>query len=225
MFRVLVLILVLMSPVVFGQTEDKAPPNPIPEASKLYEFGKATDGYLKMLFSDFSAKLNADPTARGYIINHGTDREIKIRERQIQSAISFLKIDAARVTIVRGGNGGQQETTVWLVPEGAEMPASLQKPHKIDSFGRITESDLKKRIGKFLSSLRNEPAAAGHIIIDGTPAYADGHEKLIRKIMRIRAFSFYRITIARGEVSGKPQTEFWLIPAGATSRDIKRDEN
>jgi hypothetical protein len=123
MFRILFLILVLMSSAVWAQTEDKAPPNPIPEAVKLYEFGKATNGYVKMLFTDFQVKLNADPTAQGYIGNYGTKREIKIRERQIRIAISFHKLDATRITIVNGGNAvGKQKTIVWIVPEGAEPP-------------------------------------------------------------------------------------------------------
>jgi hypothetical protein len=123
MFRVLFLIWVLTSSAVFAQTEDNTPADPRPEASKLYEFGKATDGYVKMLFTDFSAKLNADPTAQGYIGNYGTEREIKIRERQIQKAIFFRKMDATRITIVNGGNIlGKQKTIVWIVPAGVEPP-------------------------------------------------------------------------------------------------------
>jgi len=122
MFRILFLILVFTSSVAFAQTEDKTPPEPRPEAVRLYEFGKATNGYVKKLFTDFSVKLNAEPEAQGYIINYGTDREIKIRERKIQKAISFLRIEAARITIVRGGNIGKQKTTVWIVPAGAEPP-------------------------------------------------------------------------------------------------------
>jgi|SRR5215213_3772342 len=118
MFRVLFLILVLMSSTVFAQTEDKTRP----EAIKLYDFGKATNGYVKMLFTDFEVKLKADPTSQGYIINYGTDREIKIRRRQILMAVSFRGIDATRITIASGGNIGKQKTIVWLVPAGAEPP-------------------------------------------------------------------------------------------------------
>src|SRR5215212_2905970 len=122
MFRVLILILILTGSTVLAQTEDKTPVDRQPEPIKLYDFGKATDGYVKMLFTDFETKLNADPTAQGYIINYGTDRELRIRERQILKAISFCRIDPARITIMSGGNIGKQRTTVWLVPAGTESP-------------------------------------------------------------------------------------------------------
>jgi hypothetical protein len=117
------------------------------------------------------------------------------------------------------------KTEAWLIPAGAKPPELVQKPHKIDFFGRITESDLKKRFVKFLVRLRADPTATGHIIIDGSPTDAAGQAKLIRKIMRVRAFSSYRITIVRGRTDGKPLTELWLIAAGSRTDDIERDEN
>lgn len=48
MFRVLFLILVLMSSAVFARVEDKNSPEPRPEAVKFVEFGKA-NGYVKCL--------------------------------------------------------------------------------------------------------------------------------------------------------------------------------
>jgi hypothetical protein len=122
MFRILFLILVLMSSFVFAQTEDKTPVDPRPEAVKLEEFGKATNGFVKMLFDNFMAKLQADPTAQGYIINYGSNREIRIREKQIRNAIAFRRYDTARITIVRGGNEKVIRTQFWIVPAGAETP-------------------------------------------------------------------------------------------------------
>lgn len=122
MFRVLFLILILTGSTVLAQTEDNTPVDPRPEAIKLYDFGKATDGYIKKLFTDFGTKLKANPTAQGYIINYGTDRELWLRERQILKAISFRRIDSIRITIINSRNIGKQRTTVWLVPAGTEPP-------------------------------------------------------------------------------------------------------
>jgi hypothetical protein len=110
-----------MSSFAFAQTEDKAPVDS-PASIKLYEFGKATNGYVKRIFTEFQVELNADPNAQGYIINYGTDIEIARRERQIKEGIIFCRIDAPRITIVKGGNIGKLKTQIWIVPAGAEMP-------------------------------------------------------------------------------------------------------
>jgi hypothetical protein len=96
-----------------------------PEARLIDEFGKLTDDDVKARIDALYRELANDPSARGYIINYGTDKEISNRERQIQKAINFLKYDPSRVTIVRGGanpNGAGVYTKVWVVPSGAANP-------------------------------------------------------------------------------------------------------
>src|SRR5437868_14034798 len=102
MFRTLFLVLVLLTSATFAQTDDNNAPKDVrPEAVKLFEVKSATNGYVKMLFSQFLTNLNADPTAQGYIINYGSDIQIARRERQIGNAVSILKIDRTRITMVR----------------------------------------------------------------------------------------------------------------------------
>jgi hypothetical protein len=122
MFRVLFLILVLMSSFVFAQSEDKTPAAPRLEAVKFEEFGKATNGYVKMLFDSIMVKLQANPNAQLVIINYGSDREIAKREKQIRNAIAFRRYETTRITLIRGGNEKVIRTQFWIVPEGAETP-------------------------------------------------------------------------------------------------------
>src|SRR5207237_1045434 len=89
------------------------------------EFGKLSDNEVKAYIQNLYVELSNNPEAQGYIINYGTDKEIANRERQIQRAINFLKLNANHVTIVRGGenkNGTGVWTIVWIVPPGAEFP-------------------------------------------------------------------------------------------------------
>lgn len=88
------------------------------------EFGKLPDDEVKARIQNLYVELGNNPNSQGYIINYGTDKEITNRERQIRKAIDFLKLDASRVTLVRGGaspNGGVW-TKVWIVPPGADNP-------------------------------------------------------------------------------------------------------
>jgi hypothetical protein len=94
-----------------------------PEARLIDTIGAATNDDIKARLEGLRNELGADPNARGYIINYGTARQIAARERQLQQAITFLGIDASRVTIVRGGDRGAGiETQVYIVPSGAENP-------------------------------------------------------------------------------------------------------
>lgn len=97
----------------------------IPEARLFDEFGKLPDDEVKARIQNLYVELGNNPNSQGYIINYGTDREITNRERQIRKAIDFLKLDASRVTLVRGGanpNGAGVWTKVWIVPPGANNP-------------------------------------------------------------------------------------------------------
>jgi hypothetical protein len=117
-------------------------------------------------------------------------------------------------------------TAFAQTPSGAKPPQTPAKPQKIDFFGRITNSDLKKRLERFLAALGVEPNNTGYIIISGSKTYAARREKSIRENMRRRESAFAPgILIERGVVGGKPLTEFWLIPAGSGRDEIKRGEN
>lgn len=96
-----------------------------PEARLFDEFGKLPDDEVKARIQNLYVELGNNPNSQGYIINYGTDKEITNRERQIRKAIDFLKLDASRVTLVRGGanpNGTGVYTKVWIVPPGADNP-------------------------------------------------------------------------------------------------------
>ena len=90
------------------------------------EFGKLANDDVKARIQNLYVELGNNPNAQGYIINYGTDKEIAAREKQIQNAISFLRLDANRLTMVRGGANPRGESgawsIVWIVPPGAEPP-------------------------------------------------------------------------------------------------------
>jgi len=97
--------------------------DPSPQATKIDEFGKATNGNVKMRFDNFMRELQNDPNAQGYVINYGSAKEIAKRQRQIRNAIAFRKFDASRITLVRGGQTDETiKTQFWVVPAGATPP-------------------------------------------------------------------------------------------------------
>ena len=94
------------------------------EPERVDDFGKAVNDEVKARVQNFyTTYLNPNPSAKGYIINYGTPKQIAAREKQITAAIRFLKFDPSRVTMVSGGDRGNGiETTFWVVPPGADDP-------------------------------------------------------------------------------------------------------
>lgn len=98
----------------------------VPDVARLFdEFGPLSNDDVKARIQNLYVELGNNPSAQGYIINYGTDREVARREKQIRDAITFLNLDASRVTLVNGGanpNGKGVYTKVWIVPPGATNP-------------------------------------------------------------------------------------------------------
>jgi hypothetical protein len=98
----------------------------IPEGIEFREvdrFNVLSNDDVKARVQNFFVELANDPTAQGYIINYGTARDITRREKQINDAIRFLRLDRSRITMVRGGEtGGEVRTVFYVVPAGATPP-------------------------------------------------------------------------------------------------------
>ncbi len=89
------------------------------------QFGKMPDGEFKARLQNYYIELNIEPSAQGYMINYGTDKEIAARESQLQRGIKLMNLDRSRLTMVRGGanpNGAGVYTKFYVVPAGAENP-------------------------------------------------------------------------------------------------------
>jgi hypothetical protein len=225
MFRVLFFILVLMSSFAIAQTEDEPLPDRIREPYKLLEFGKATNGYVKMQFDSYMAELQANPDSRGYIINYGTDREIRIREKQIRDAIAFRKFETTRITLVRGGLCKQFKSEFWIVPAAVVYPevcasSSDTKPltpaeaYKLEEFGKVSDRFFKSIFTKFFAIVENGINVKGYILIEGS---ADDLTALEEKIRSLEVFKKIdsELLVFRKKESNKEQIiSLWLVPNG-----------
>ena len=94
-----------------------------PKTTERERFGPLQNDDVKARIQNLYIDLNNNPSDRAVIINYGSAKDIAKREKQIRDAIKFLKQDASRVTLVRGGdNGSGIETVVFIVPSGADAP-------------------------------------------------------------------------------------------------------
>ena len=85
------------------------------------DFGKQPNDQIRGRLDSYFSQLQNNPSAQGYIINYGPDREVAKREKLIRDHIAFRGQDASRFTFVRG-EGTEIRTRLVLVPSGATPP-------------------------------------------------------------------------------------------------------
>jgi len=73
----------------------------------------------------FYTALTNDPKARGFIINYGTDKEIKRRISRIKQHIKLHRFDLKRAAFIRGSNKAGIATRFFVLAEGEELPESV----------------------------------------------------------------------------------------------------
>jgi hypothetical protein len=98
-----------------------------PEIERQLKDAGANEELLKTIrnsqtVENFYLELNKDLTARGVIINYGTDNEVSKREADIRKTISAGKFDISRITFVRGGVEPGIITRYFIVPAGVDDP-------------------------------------------------------------------------------------------------------
>ena len=204
MFRVLLLILIVMSSFAFAQTEEN------PQATNYDEFENATNGDVKARMDAYFVELNNNPSAQGYIFNFGTDREIAKREKQIEQSMRFRNYDRSRITFVRGGFRGIVQTQFWIIPPGAEIPAIESSSRKTDEFEKINTGEFKARLDNFFVELNNDPDYQGYIVIYGSAKGVLAREKQIKSYIAVRKFDLSKIQFLRGGVRKVIKTELWI---------------
>lgn len=149
MFRVLFLILVVMSSIAFSQTTGIFPCDPNPEAVNFYEIGTTTRLKLKLRLEEYLEKLITEPNSQGYITNYGSDKEIARREKIIRESLAFRKHYSSRITFVRGGNEKIPKTELWIVPSGAIPP--------VPNYTKTLKSNSIKKTVRILKTFEVNP--------------------------------------------------------------------
>jgi len=232
MFRILILILVVMSSIAVAQTDEK------PKAVKYSEFETATNGYVKMIMDGFYVELSNNPSAQGYIINYGTDKEIAVREKQFRNAIYFRKFDATRITLVRGGFRKKIKSELWVVPSGAEnpqpasnadtssdnnvLPQRIAKPFRYEKIGVHSEEFYLWIFGDYVGKLKSQKNANGYILINADNSEYAEFEKKFRKYVSLANLDPESIIFVKGKPQNPMTSELWFVPKELKSPDFTR---
>jgi hypothetical protein len=146
MFKILFLVLIVMSSAVFSQ-EIGSPAysaeavNQNYESRKIDEFGSLSECDLRSRLDAFLVELMEQPKAKGYIFYYQGENALpseienpKRAERLYSNHINFRNFDANRI-VLNSSYRKETATELWIVPENAEPPKpteTIDKP-KISS--------------------------------------------------------------------------------------------
>lgn len=123
MFKILFLILVMISSAVFAQQTENNKQKEKPKAYIFSELKTANDAKIKAKMEEFNKELEKLNSATGYIINYGNSKKVFKRERQIRDSINrHCDFDCPRLVLVNGGESEEIKSVFWIVPVGAEPP-------------------------------------------------------------------------------------------------------
>jgi hypothetical protein len=88
----------------------------------------------------------------------------------------------------------------------------------VDTYGKLSNDDVKARIDNFYTQLNNDPNAKGYIIIYGTPAQIKAARAQIDKAIAFRKYDASRVTIVEGPPQGTDvMVKLYTVPQGAAN--------
>ena len=208
MFRVLFVILLVMSSFVFAQTEKK------PQAIKFDEFGKLSDEKLEMKIYNFYIELNNNPKTQAFIFNYGNNKDVSVRDSKI---INFIKSGNYDISRISSENGFKNElkTEFWIVPSGAENPKLDPTAKLIAEFETTTPGFIKSLVDTTFIEINENPKAISYMVTYGTAREIAEREEYFKKAIMFRKYDINRIVFVRGGYQNKVRTMLWIVPEGA----------
>ncbi|HEY2867655.1 MAG TPA: hypothetical protein VGJ02_11235 [Pyrinomonadaceae bacterium] len=95
--------------------------------------------------------------------------------------------------------------------------APLPQANEVDTFGPLSNDDVKARVQNFYVQLANNPNSQGYILNYGTPKQIASRRTQITKAITFLKLDPSRVTFVDGPPHGADvETHFYLVPPGAT---------
>jgi hypothetical protein len=89
--------------------------------------------------------------------------------------------------------------------------------NEVDTFGPLSNDDVKARVQNFYTTLANNPTAQGYIITYGTPREIAARRRQITNAITFLKLDPSRVTFVDGGDKGTGvETHFYIVPPGAT---------
>lgn len=120
MFRVLFLLLIVMSSIAFSQVQESFKL----KAYEFDEFGKTNNQQWKAKLDKFKEHIICQSENSFYVILYPTKKNNmnNLGKSYLDYLITKRCIDPPRIILIKGEIRKEQKTELWIVPAGAEPP-------------------------------------------------------------------------------------------------------
>ncbi len=235
------LLAVLLAPICFSRQQTSI--KPAYKLKDITDFGCCgVDLELTILIEALRKEPEAGAHIIGYIGPGDPPGKLLRYLRYIELNLpDFIGDSSHSVSVANGGQREKFTIEMWIVPEGASLPASHGKPSQsnsdspsayvFDEAGVLImdynkESYLSFGLactlsypdwGEFFRILRDKPELRGHIVIyvghDDSVRYANKIQRFLRANLREHyAKEVKNLTMAYGGKREWSQIEIWLVP-------------
>lgn len=242
MFKILFLILVVMSSTIFAQQTENNVQKEKPKSILFDEFGKISQKELKLrterLRKKLEEKTSKEEGLRAYLIFYTDDKTPSLKKTQefirdvlFDKCYDCYGFGGPHLVFVEGGKLNEQKIQFWLSPRGAELPEMLNndnsnflpKAQKMDTFGNVSGRYFFTALDKFVEKLNQDKTLKG-VVINYSGARENEQKSFAVMEEKIKGYpklnellSEDRITFLRGKEKDFQRTELWIVPEDAES--------
>ena len=85
------------------------------------ELGNTPQGELKARLDNFFVALQNDPTAAGYVVVSGTDRQVSRKLEFIEAYVRQRNFPPDRITLINGGDNFEMRIQFWILPSDFDI--------------------------------------------------------------------------------------------------------
>jgi hypothetical protein len=155
-------------------------------------------------------ELSGNPKLKLYIINYGTFKLVKDREKQLRGASRLLQLKTDQVELSTPIQNPFLLTEFWIVPEKAENPSPTKYAERFDKIGVATDNKVKLRIQQFQERMEKTPNSIAYFINYGSQKQKAIRVKQINKSIDFQMQDGFRMIIVDGGYSKTVKTELWI---------------
>ncbi len=94
-------------------------------------------------------------------------------------------------------------------------PSKIPQAYKFKEFGRVSPSDLRKKVESFFVLLREHDGLKGFVVNYGPRAQINTRRTRIVKLISRHDFDLSRVYYVDGRFEKQVRTVLWVIPPGA----------
>jgi hypothetical protein len=195
-----------------------------PESVLMEEFSELSCDDLRSRLDNFFIAILNDPTATGYVIIQGSNKNFRQSygyRSMIHGHIKYRRFDPLKLKIVRVQESEKLRVQFWLTPAGADAPYDSESSRgnplllskSIMIYSEYNDSDgcLTDNLSTFFEILTQQPNLRAHFVINAK-SVKEFNEKKKELMTEFKEIPSNRLRFFYVRNRTNSYVEYWLVP-------------